>query len=340
MEPTRSVVPLLLLLGALFCAGPAHPQGAQRRGPAVIQIRGQVRYPSGAAARSGITITVEDFNGGSIIARLQTDDGGKFEIDGLHRSVYAVVAHEPGYQDDSQRIDLSTAPTVYITLTLTPLSANNAARKGPAPPGAAVSVAELALPASARKEFEKARELIEKEHNPKQGIPHLRKVVKEAPSFAAAYLLLGTAEMDLRHWKDAQPALEQAVSLDPKAAQALLALGTCYNEQHEFSEAEKPLLQGLKLAPKSAMGHYELAWTYWSQKRWQEAAPHALKAVQLAPALAPAYVVLGNVMLRERNAAGALKAYKEYLSLEPNGAMAAPVRDIIGRIGKAQGSSK
>jgi tetratricopeptide (TPR) repeat protein len=149
-----------------------------------------------------------------------------------------------------------------------------------------------------------------------------------------------TTQMDLHHWKDAETALGQAASLDPKAGSAFLDLGGCYNEENKFSQAEKPLLQGLELAPQCALGHYELARAYWSQKRWKDAAPHARKAVQLDPALAPAYVVPGNVMLRERNAPGALKAFKEYLRLEPNGAMAARVKDIVSKIEKTLGSSQ
>ena len=135
-------------------------------------------------------------------------------------------------------------------------------------------------------------------------------------------------------------ALEQAVSLDHKAGSAFLALGACYNQEHKFSQAEKPLLQGLRLAPQSATGHYELARAYWGQNRWQDAAPHARKAVQLQPTLAPAYVVLGNVMLRERNAPDALKAFKEYLRLEPKGAMAGSVAEMASKIQKVLSSSK
>jgi len=98
--------------------------------------------------------------------------------------------------------------------------------------------------------------------------------------------------------------------------------------------------RGSSWLPQPATGHYELARALWGQNRWQDAAPHARKAVGLQPALAPAYVVLGNVMLRERNAPGALKAFKEYLRLEPKGAMAAPVRDMVIKIEKALGSPK
>jgi hypothetical protein len=45
-------------------------------------------------------------------------------------------------------------------------------------------------------------------------------------------------------------------------------------------------------------------------------------------------------MLRERNARGALKEFKEYLHLEPKGEMAGPVRDVVSRIEKALSPSR
>lgn len=337
MKPVCSATPFLLLLGLLLCARASWPQ-RQRTMP--VQIRGQVRYSSGAAARQVVLITIEDAGSGSVVARLQTDSSGSFQTSAVRQAAYTVTAHQPGYRDDFQRVDLSIVPSAYVTLTLVPLAGKSPPTEGHTANQATVSAAELALPAATRKEFEKARQLANQEHNPKKAIPHLRKVIKEAPSFAEAYLLLGTTQMDLHHWKDAQTALEQAVSLDHKAGPAFLALGACYNEERMFSQAEESLLQGLALAPQSATGHYELARAYWSQNRWQDAAPHARKAVQLDPTLAPAYVVLGNVMLRERNAPGALKAFKEYLRLEPKGAMAESVAEIVSKIDKALGSSK
>ncbi len=296
MKPIRSEIAFLLLAGLLLCAGTSWPQGIQGGRTMPVQIRGQVRYPSGAAVRQIVMITIEDAGSGSLVAQLQTDTHGTFQVNSIPQAAYTVTAHQPGYRDDSQQVDLRTITTAYVELTLVPLPANKVIGKGPASPGVTVSAAELALPEANRQRICKPANCSMEKKQRKKAIPHLRKVVQQVPSFAEAYLLLGTARMDLHRWKDAEKALEQAVSLDHKAGSAFLALGACYNQEHKFSQAEKPLLQGLRLAPQSATGHYELARAYWGQNRWQDAAPHVRKAVQLQPTLAPASVVLGNLM--------------------------------------------
>jgi tetratricopeptide (TPR) repeat protein len=110
-------------------------------------------------------------------------------------------------------------------------------------------------------------------------------------------------------------------------------LGAVFNQTKE--QAETALLKGLELNPEAAGGHCELEKTYWALGRWQDAAPHARKAVAGMPDLAPVHALLGNVMLRESNAQGALGEYQEYLRLDPNGSMAPGVRQMIEKIQKA-----
>jgi tetratricopeptide (TPR) repeat protein len=341
MTASRRVVPALVFIELIFFARVALPQGGigSQRQFVMVEIRGQVRYSSGQPAEQGIQVTIEDMAGGGIVASLQTDQQGKFDISGIRPAVYNVRVEEQGYREVSQRVELTTVPTAYVILTLMPLPGQPRPAAGPGGASTQVSAAELALPEETRKEFEEARTLVEQQNEPKKGIPHLQKVIQADPSFVEAHLLLGTAQMDLRHWKDAESTLQETVTLDNKSSQAYLALGTCFNEQQNYSEAEKPLLRGLELDPESSLGHYELARAYWGLNRWQDAAPHAQKAVQINPNFAPAHVVLGNVMLRERNAPGALKEFKEYLRLDPKGPLSAPVKDIVGKIEKALAGS-
>ena len=76
-----------------------------------------------------------------------------------------------------------------------------------------------------------------------------------------------------------------------------------------------------------------------AMQRWADAEVHARKAVQLVPTLAPAHLLMGNVLLQKRDAAGALAEFREYLRLEPQGLFAAATRDVVGKLEKAVGQS-
>jgi Flp pilus assembly protein TadD len=296
----------------------------------------QVRYASGAPGPRGIHVRLESPEAGSA-GDCQTVEGGKCQFNVASSGVYMVRMSERGYKDVSVRVELIGNSRGFATLELRPLPNET-------PPGGSaalqegdpnlVSVLDLNVPENARQEFEKGQGAL-KENKLDDGIAHLRKAIKLYNAFPQAYTLLGTAYLEQKNWKEAEAALRKANELDPKFPDAYLELGAVLNQTKEYRQAETALLKGLELKPEAAGGHYELAKTYWALGRWQDAAPHARKAVAGMPDLAPAHALLGNVMLRESNAQGALHEYQEYLRLDPNGSMAPGVRQMIEKIQKA-----
>ncbi len=293
----------------------------------------QVRYASGQPGPRGIHIRLESAEGGAE-GDCQTVEGGKCQFRPASGGVYLVRMNVRGYKEVIVRVELIGTSQGYASLELKPTP-------GEAPPetpkqesGDAVSVLHLSIPENARQEFEKGQGAL-KENKLGDGIAHLRKAIKLYDAYPQAYALLGTAYLGQQNWKDAEVALRKANELDPKFPDAYLALGAVFNQTKEYPQAETALLKGLELKPEAAGGHYELAKTYWALGRWQDAAPHARKAVAGMPDLAPAHALLGNVMLRESDAQGALREYQEYLRLDPNGSMAPGVRQMIEKIQKA-----
>ncbi|MGB2677835.1 MAG: tetratricopeptide repeat protein [Candidatus Acidiferrum sp.] len=133
----------------------------------------------------------------------------------------------------------------------------------------------------------------------------------------------------------AETALRRSIELEPKLAASYVDLGAVENQEKNYPAAEEALKKGLELGPDSTPAKYELAKTFWAEGRWQDAAPYAEATVKAVPDLAAAHALMGNILLRERNAPGALKEYQEYLRLDPNGPMAAGVRDTVTKIEKA-----
>ena len=343
MKRLRALIVLLftLALAGHFSAAWCQQRPSRPRRPA--EIRGQVRLAHGPAAPHGVMITLDSDQAG-YVAQAQTDSLGKFAFSQIAPETYVIRARHPGYQEATQRVDLTMSPTAYVILELQPIPRRAPA---PAPPvgssGGKISAGQLlteqlAIPEGARKAFEKGHKLLIDSKDPGKSLDHFRKAIGIYPSYAEAYFFLGMAFLDLSKRQDAGPALRKAVELNDQLAPAHLALGVCENLQGNFAAAEKPLLRGLELNPEAADGYYELGKAYWSLGRWQEAEPHARKAISLRADYATAHLLLGNILLRKRDAPAALQEFKEYLRLEPSGALAAPTRNLVAKIEKALGS--
>jgi tetratricopeptide (TPR) repeat protein len=275
-----------------------------------------------------------------VVLRLQSDIGdimnettpegsGRFTFSNLLKGTYYVSAMAPGYREQRQRADLNMSRRVSVYIYLVPIPGAAKAK----PPASVVDERYLRIPEPARQEFELASKLL-KEKKHEESIQHFRKAVAIHADFPAAHFLLGTALMDLRRWAEAQAALETAVAQDGMQAPAYMALGTALANQGKLAEAEKPLKRGLELNPETAEGQLELGKVYWSLGRWQEAEGPTLKALALRPELSMAHVVLANILLRRNDQRGALAEFREYLRLEPQGAFAAPAREMVAKLEK------
>jgi len=203
----------------------------------------------------------------------------------------------------------------------------------------AVDARTAQIPPSARKEFGLGEERMQAHDSP-GSIEHFQKAIAIYANYAEAYQLLGVAHLELGKAVDAEPELQKAVELEPKLATAYFALGICRNQLAKYPEAEVALAHGLELAPDSADGHYHIAEAYWNLGRFDDSEPHARKALTLNPDMAPAHVLIGNSMLRKRNAPAALQEFREYLRLAPQGEFAPGTRAAVERLEKGLQQAK
>src|SRR5579859_81641 len=334
----KSLQPATLLL-ALLCSSyvwAQRPMSSDSRGGSNAEINVQVRNSDGTPAPRGIHLRLEAQEGGSS-ADCVTETGGKCRFLPGSGGMYVIRVSQLGYQEVSVDVNLVDTLRAYVNIVLRPDPGSSLADSHSEASGISVSALDLGVPENARQEFEKGQRALS-ENKLDASISHFRKAIKLYEPFPQAYTLVGTAYMEKKEWNEAEKALQRATNLDPKSSDAYLALGAVLNQTKVYPRAEAALLRGLELNPEAPGGHYELAKTYWELGRWQEAAPHARKAVSLTPDLASPHVLLGNILLRERNAQGALHEYQEYLQLDPNGSMAEGVRKMVEKLQKAIGS--
>jgi tetratricopeptide (TPR) repeat protein len=258
---------------------------------------------------------------------------GRFDFDGLLPNVYILTIEGQGFRPYRNEIDISMSKQAYDDITIRP-DKNRAPDAQAVPPKGTVNARVAQISPEARKEFDLGQARMQAQDVP-GSIEHFQKAISLYANYAEAYQLLGVAHMELGKAVEAEPELQKAVELEPKLATAYFALGICRNQLAKYLEAEAALARGLELEPDSADGHYHIAEAYWNLGRWDDSEPHARKALALNPDMAPAHVLLGNSMLRKRDAVGALKEFKEYLRLAPQGEFAPATQVAVVRLEKA-----
>jgi tetratricopeptide (TPR) repeat protein len=185
---------------------------------------------------------------------------------------------------------------------------------------------------AAGKQLRKAENLMVDPATVGKAVDLLTKVVKGDPRNAAAHILLGVAYSSQQNWDEAKKSFSTAVELEPFNALTYIGLGCVENEAKTFAEAGNHLLKAVALAPESADAHFELGRAYFGQGRWDLAGQQIAMANQFRADDPQQHVLMGNILLRERNAAGALKEFQETVRLDPTGPLAAPAGQMIERI--------
>lgn len=316
---------LLLVPSVALAQGPG--KSMQQMG---LEIKVQIRGADGKSAPPGIHVALEFVQGGPV-DDCQTETDGRCHFIPPTPGSYVVKITEPGYKQNIARVDLISTPKGNVNLELQPIP-------GAAPPevpkdatGSSVSAADLAVPDNARKEFDAAQKALDaKDYD--SGVAHLQKAIDLYANFPQAYATLGAAYVEQKKYKEAQAALEKAIQLDPKAAGAYIELGATLNQLKDYPGAVIALNKGLELNPDVPAADYELAKAYMAQQQWQSAEAPLRKVVAAQPDLAGAHVMLGNILLKKGDGPGALNEFQTYLKLDPNGPMAAGVRDVIPKI--------
>jgi tetratricopeptide (TPR) repeat protein len=273
---------------------------------------------------------------GGAEADLETIQGGKCQFHQATSGVFIVRIAEGNYKEVSSRVELINSPRAYVTLDLVPLNKEPVPEVSVTPSDSAdaVSVKDLAIPEPARMEFSKGEESL-RAKNADESVKHFQKAIKLYDDYPQAYRMLGDAYVEKQQWPEAETALKKSIELQPDLVSAYFDLGALRNQTKNYPGAEEALKKGLELTPDATVGKYELAKTYWALGRWQDAAPLAAETVKALPDLAAAHVLLANIRLKQRDGAGALHEYQEYLRIEPQGAMAPQVREMVEKLQKA-----
>jgi len=294
-------------------------------------IRGVVHYDDGRPADHVILRLRSDMV--AYQTETSTDVQGKFDFDGLPLTTFHLTIEGQGFRPYESLIDISMSKMAYEMITLRLDKDPDAKPVPPEGPKGALNARISQIPPEARKEFDLGKARMQDNDVP-GSLQHFQKAIDLYPNYAEAYQLMGVVNLEMGKFADAEPQLAKATEIEPKLTTAFFALGICRNQMAKYPEAEVALARGLELDPDSADGHYHIAEAYWNLGRFDDSEPHARKALALKPDMAPAHVLLGNSMLRKRDAPGALKEFQEYLRLAPQGEFAPATKAVVDRLEK------
>ena len=196
-----------------------------------------------------------------------------------------------------------------------------------------VSVADLKMPASAAKEFEKAGRLIEKQSWEKAS-EHMRKGLATYSTYAAGYNNLGAAYVRLGNVSQAREAFQKAIALDDRLVPAYVNLARVSFIEKDYPGAESFLQKAIGLAPaENADELILLAYAELIDKHLNDAIQtsqqgHAMQLRQHAFL----HLVAASAFEQQNKIADSIPELQLYVREEPNSPQAERVKNAIATL--------
>jgi tetratricopeptide (TPR) repeat protein len=193
------------------------------------------------------------------------------------------------------------------------------------PGNAFVSASDLGIPSRARREFDKANELIGKQ-DLAEAVQRLHKAISIYPSFPVAYNNLGVLYSRLGDAVREREALQKAISLNDHFALAYVNLGRMNIEAGDFPAAETALGKASRFDPSDPMALILLSWAEFNERRFDEAVATSRKAHALERPHAFVHRVAARAFEQLRQGASAMAELELFLKEEPPGPRADAAR--------------
>jgi Flp pilus assembly protein TadD len=199
--------------------------------------------------------------------------------------------------------------------------------------GGTVSIGDLSIPDSARKEMLRAQSESENGRSDR-AIRHFKRAIEIYPPFFQAYNNLAVEYLKIGRTEDAKEALLRAISLEPEAAFSHRNLAEIYLAEQQFEEALRSLGKAMALQPRDPLNLMLAGEIYLKLSRCDIAMPYLLAAAN-ADSNSHSYLGLAQCYLQTGRVEQALKELSEFVRLFPND----PRADLILQ-GLSEGASE
>jgi len=200
--------------------------------------------------------------------------------------------------------------------------------------GSTISVTTLEAPKDARKAYDKARDALRKDKT-EEAQKEFAKAVELYPKFAVAWYQLGVLQDKTNNAAEARKSYSQAIAADPKLVSPYLPLARLALHDKNWEDVADTTGRLIKLdAIDFPEAYYYNAAANFSLKKLSDAETSARQALKLdnAHKFPEAAHILGIVLYRKGDLAGASEQLRYYLQIAPNAPDAAQAKSQLAEL--------
>lgn len=229
---------------------------------------------------------------------------------------------------------------VFLLLSLSPASAQRdpAFDQGAMPANSFVSASDLAAPIRARKELEKAVEMIRKQEL-QQALQKLSKAIAIYPQYAVAYNDLAVIYSRLGDSERENEALQKAISMDPNLELAYLNLGRLHLQDGQYPAAEVALNKAIALNSHDPVAMLLLSYSEFMDRAFDAAIATSRRAHLLEEPHATVHRVAALAFEMKNQGQNAIAELETFLQEQPDGLQADEARKEMQQLKSAIHSS-
>lgn len=311
---------LFLLLASSASAQVDQPRVKSEQ--ALQDVTVHIAFANGAACDSSVRVLLLGVNG-PVDAGL-IDDKCVATFSNIPPGTYRVTVSGRDFASIDSTVDVGSMGTQNLEMTVKHAGAPVATAG--APENFLVTAAELRIPASARKQYDKGNQYIVKK-DWKKAEERFNEAIAIYPNYAAAYNALGVSYAHQDDWAREREALLKAISLNDHFAPAYVNLARLSIRTGDFLGAETSLKKASALDPTDNPTLVLLAYVEFEDRHFDEAIATSLKAHSLAPAPhAFAHWVAAHALEQKHREADARAELQIFLNEEPSGPRAEAAR--------------
>jgi len=268
----------------------------------------------------------------SVIRTVKTDGSGLFVFRKLSDGTFQVRIQTSGtnYVSQTKRVDLARPQgfgAAFEELDFV-LMTGNAGSTGK--PGV---VFAQEVPEAARKQFQKASELLNKSNKREEAFIALKNAIELFPQYFDALELLGTEQVKDREYEAAIPALTKALEVNSRSFASAFALGVAQYNIKQIQPAIESLRRAVSLNERSVNANLWLGIALRQTSRPDEAEAYLKRADVLAGSKLPEahwqLALLFNQLKRYKEAADELEIF---LKVQPDTRDAELIKKLIQRL--------